>query len=57
MDNFLINLFVIALLTVSVVVVPSLATSFVLWDWQWFWETNTGWRVFVLLLITGVSAH
>jgi len=44
--------FIILLACLSV----SLATSFVLWDWQWFWETNTGFRILVLLAVTGGGA-
>lgn len=31
----------------------SLMTSFILWDWQWFWETNTGWRILLVNILFG----
>lgn len=53
MTQFLgMTLFIVLAILASVLGM-SLATSFILWDWQWFFESNTGWRIFVLLLVCG----
>lgn len=46
-------LLVIAFILAALFGFSSLATSFILWDWQWVWESNTGWRVLIFMMLSG----
>lgn len=35
------------------ILATSLLTSFIMWDWQWFWSSNAGWRIFILSAVFG----
>ena len=47
----------ITLIVVVTILGASVATSFILWDPQWFWASNTGWRTALVVLLLTTRFH
>ena len=51
-------------ITTSLVIIAGLMTlyfsgfvSFILLDWQWFWETPMGWRIALVVAFVTICVH
>ena len=47
----------IALIIIGTILVSSAAASFILWEPQWFWASNTGWRTALVILLLTTRIH